>query len=126
MFPKDLHMVGLRVVHFWWLERPKDDEFAYNCKSHHHWFWLDYLRHDVFCISTRTNNFFGLLLECFEGDFDHNIVFCKVNHHCQFQLEPIGLNPHILLINALDFHCISINYEILKLLRNFRSCTPRG
>jgi len=126
MFPKDLHMVGLRVVHFWWLERPKDDEFSYSCKSHHHWFWLDYLRHDVFCISTRANNFFGLLLECFEGDFDRNIVFCKVNHLCQLQLEPIGLNPHILLINVLDFHCISINYEMLKLSRNFRSCTPRG
>jgi hypothetical protein len=47
--------------------------------------------------------FLGLLLECFEGDFDRNIVFCKVNHHCQLQLEPIGPNPHILLINALDF-----------------------
>ncbi len=47
--------------------------FAYSCKSHHHWFWLDYLRYDVFCISIKTNNFFGLLLECFEGNFNHNI-----------------------------------------------------
>ncbi len=100
--------------------------FAYSSKSHHHWFWLDYLRHDVFCISTRTNNFFGLLLECFEGCLDRNIVFCKVNHHCQHQPEPIGPNPHILLINALDCHCISINHEMLKLSRSFRSCTPRG
>jgi hypothetical protein len=28
MFTKGLHMVGLRVVHFRWLERPKDDEFC--------------------------------------------------------------------------------------------------
>ncbi len=100
--------------------------FAYSCKSHHHWFWLDYLRHDIFCISIRANIFFGLLLECFEGDFNCNIMFCKVNHHCQHQLEPIGPNLHILLINALDFHCISINYEMLKLSRSFRSCTSTG
>jgi hypothetical protein len=31
-----------------------------------------------------------------------------------------------LLINALDCHCISINHEMLKLSRSFRSCTPRG
>jgi hypothetical protein len=28
MFFKDLHMVGLKVVHFRRLERPKDDEFC--------------------------------------------------------------------------------------------------
>jgi hypothetical protein len=33
------------------------------------------------------------------------IVFCKVNHQCQHQPEPIGPNPHILLMDALDLYC---------------------